>query len=59
MAEVPDIAARGGKLATDVKAMDVTDSISDLEALVADAAVPFHIITQTVQASKTMTAPAA
>ena len=56
LAEVPDIARKAGKLATDVKAMDVADSISDLEALVADAAVPFHVITKTVEASKTMTA---
>ena len=56
IAEVPDIAKKAGKLADDVKAMDVSDSISDLEALVADAAVPFHLITRTVEASKTMTA---
>lgn len=55
VAEVPDIAKKAAKLATDVKAMDVTDSISDLEALVAAAAVPFHVITKTVEASKTLT----
>ena len=59
VAEVPDIAQKAGKLATDVKAMNISASIADLEALVADAAVPFHLITQTVEASKTMTAPAA
>ncbi len=56
IAEVPDIAKKAAKLATDVKAMDVADSISDLEALVAAAAVPFHVITTTVEASKTLTA---
>ena len=55
VAEVPDIAKKAAKLATDVKAMDVTDSISDLEALVAAAAVPFHVLTRTVEASKTLT----
>jgi GH24 family phage-related lysozyme (muramidase) len=56
VAEVPDIAKKAAKLATDVKAMDVTDSISDLEALVAAAAVPFGVITKTVEASKSLTA---
>ncbi len=56
VAEVPDIAKKAAKLATDVKAMDVTDSISDLEALVAAAAVPFHVLTKTVETSKTLTA---
>ena len=56
LAEVPDIAKKAAKLATDVKAMDVTDSISDLEALVAAAAVPFHVITKTVEASKSLAA---
>lgn len=56
VAEVPDIAKKAAKLASDVKAMDVTDSISDLEALVASAAVPFGVITKTVEASKSLTA---
>ncbi len=56
IAEVPDIAKKAGKLAADVKAMNINASISDFEALVAAAAVPFHVITRTVEASKTMTA---
>ena len=56
VAEVPDIAKKAAKLAVDVKTMDVTDSISDLEALVAAAAVPFHVITKTVEASKSLAA---
>ena len=55
VAEVPDIAKKAGKLAVDVKAMDVDASIADLEALVAAAAVPFHVITKTVEASKGLT----
>lgn len=54
VAEVPDIATKAGKLAADVKRMDVDASIADLEALVADAAVPFHVITKTVEASKSL-----